>query len=478
MQDPNDLGLLKEEHLLAEQAGYFYTYLMNSSGKEVNFDDYKVTYIRPKVRAINHYYPLRQAQDDAYGLQIYGLDQLDKDYTYKYTGKELQTGDILDNNSTGLELYDIEARYYDPATGLWHVPDPAEQFHNPYLAMGNNPVVYVDPDGEFIGMAIFLGATINFMVQGMSGNINSAGDAALSLGIGAASAAAGAGIGAGISSVLAGGSFGCGLIGQGFTASSSFLSGAAIGAGAGAAGGFITGAGNTWAGGGSFQEGVRNGLISGGTGTVLSGITGGLTGGINAAKQDLNFFSGKPTLLQRNLPSIDIRPDGTSIGRLEVAHKINRFSGDGVLYNRLSDFTPAQQNWITDGGLIEYAVNPRTVITIGASLTLSGGLGFSFGGGLIVEYGNGMGVDFGKYISVGQAYGLDASLGANLTMYRGNLPGFSASDISRWGTSHNLGSYVDVSFGSSSLYNSTGLGFSIGSPAGYSYTRMFTRIKM
>ena len=152
VQDPNDLGLLKEEHLMAEQAGFFYTYLMNSSGSEVNFDVYKITYIRPKVRAINHYYP--------YGLQMYGLDQLDKDYTYKYGGKELQNGDILDNSSTGLELYDIEARYYDPATGLWHVPDPAEQFHNPYLAMGNNPVVYVDENGEFVGIVVTLATVV------------------------------------------------------------------------------------------------------------------------------------------------------------------------------------------------------------------------------------------------------------------------------------------------------------------------------
>lgn len=32
----------------------------------------------------------------------------------------------------------------------WFTPDPAEQFANPYLAMGNNPVVFIDPDGEFI----------------------------------------------------------------------------------------------------------------------------------------------------------------------------------------------------------------------------------------------------------------------------------------------------------------------------------------
>jgi RHS repeat-associated protein len=45
---------------------------------------------------------------------------------------------------------------YDDLTVRWTLPDPAEQFHNPYLAMGNNPVVYVDPDGEFILTALAL----------------------------------------------------------------------------------------------------------------------------------------------------------------------------------------------------------------------------------------------------------------------------------------------------------------------------------
>ena len=38
---------------------------------------------------------------------------------------------------------------YDDQTVRWTSPDPAMQFSNPYLAMANNPVSYIDPDGEF-----------------------------------------------------------------------------------------------------------------------------------------------------------------------------------------------------------------------------------------------------------------------------------------------------------------------------------------
>lgn len=48
------------------------------------------------------------------------------------------------------------------------MPDPAEQFANPYLAMGNNPVVYVDPDGEWIFIAV--GALLGAYIGGSTAN--------------------------------------------------------------------------------------------------------------------------------------------------------------------------------------------------------------------------------------------------------------------------------------------------------------------
>jgi RHS repeat-associated protein len=49
------------------------------------------------------------------------------------------------------KLAAFEARMYDAVTGRWLAVDPQHQCHSPYLAMGNNPVMMVDPDGEFFG---------------------------------------------------------------------------------------------------------------------------------------------------------------------------------------------------------------------------------------------------------------------------------------------------------------------------------------
>lgn len=55
---------------------------------------------------------------------------------------------IFENDEeTGRDHF--EARDYDSRIARWLNPDPAKQFFSPYLAMGNNPVSRVDPDGRF-----------------------------------------------------------------------------------------------------------------------------------------------------------------------------------------------------------------------------------------------------------------------------------------------------------------------------------------
>ena len=67
-------------------------------------------------------------------------------YQYKYNGKELQ-------DELGLNVYDYGARSYDPALGRWMNIDPkADKYfdYSPYNYTINNPLYFVDPNGEDI----------------------------------------------------------------------------------------------------------------------------------------------------------------------------------------------------------------------------------------------------------------------------------------------------------------------------------------
>lgn len=92
---------------------------------------------RPMLKiAIEDYYP--------FGLSFNSYSRENSvDQKYLYNGKELQDALSLNN-------YDFGARMYEPSIGRWISPDPlAEKFYDmsPYVAMGNNPIRYVDPNG-------------------------------------------------------------------------------------------------------------------------------------------------------------------------------------------------------------------------------------------------------------------------------------------------------------------------------------------
>ena len=57
---------------------------------------------------------------------------------YSFTGKEL--------DESGLQYFG--ARYYDSGTGRFISTDPLLQYHSPYLYANNNPLRYLDPDGN------------------------------------------------------------------------------------------------------------------------------------------------------------------------------------------------------------------------------------------------------------------------------------------------------------------------------------------
>jgi RHS repeat-associated protein len=133
---PMCLGELGVLNLRAPAHGYLYVYVTNEENHMVSFDNFMILHSSGLLMQENHYYP--------YGMLIEGLSNagtgLPKNM-YRYTDKEVQ-------NDLNQNFLDFGWRQYDPVIARWHVTDPAEQFYNPYLAIGANPVSLIDPDGR------------------------------------------------------------------------------------------------------------------------------------------------------------------------------------------------------------------------------------------------------------------------------------------------------------------------------------------
>ena len=81
------------------------------------------------VQTATDYYP--------FGMAIATLGTT---YRFGYQGQNSEADPETNWNS-------FQLRMYSPRTARWMVMDPKGQFYSPYLAMGNNPVSGVDPDG-------------------------------------------------------------------------------------------------------------------------------------------------------------------------------------------------------------------------------------------------------------------------------------------------------------------------------------------
>ena len=84
----------------------------------------------------------------AFGMELPGRSYNSSNYRYGFQGKEKD--DELKGSGNS---YDFGARLYDPRVGRWLSTDPlADKYpsESSYEAMGNNPIVFVDPDGKSI----------------------------------------------------------------------------------------------------------------------------------------------------------------------------------------------------------------------------------------------------------------------------------------------------------------------------------------
>ncbi|WP_160710867.1 DUF6443 domain-containing protein [Chitinophaga solisilvae] len=136
--------VVKRHSLLSQamtKSGYLYIYCSNESNIDVYFDNLQIVNNRGPLLEETHFYPD--------GLTMAGIS--DRAWNklpnrYGYQGKEAQQEEFSDGS--GLEMYDFGARFYDPQLGRWHSPDAVEQYASPYMAMGNNPAMFVDPNGD------------------------------------------------------------------------------------------------------------------------------------------------------------------------------------------------------------------------------------------------------------------------------------------------------------------------------------------
>ena len=123
---------------------------ITNNGTPVHFDDFVVEHEGISIVQQDDYY--------AFGAPFRQQPGVGLKNKYLYQGKEWQS-------ELNLALYDFHARQYDPYLGRMNSLDPAAAAFDgmsPYVGMGNNPTMYVDPNGEVIhiGLALLGGAAI------------------------------------------------------------------------------------------------------------------------------------------------------------------------------------------------------------------------------------------------------------------------------------------------------------------------------
>ena len=183
--------------------------------------------------------------------------------------------------------------------------DPQGQFASPYLAFGNNPVNFIDPDGE---LAWFVPLIIGAVIGGTAGGIQAYNNPNMSIGagillgatVGGLSGGAAAGVSAlGAGAMLAGAAGGA-VGGAGYSGmatgwdAQAMLRGSAIGAASGFVGGgfaaAIGGSGGTFVG-GAAADITGQLLVAGNVDFGRAGITGAMGLGMYIGASYLSYLA-------------------------------------------------------------------------------------------------------------------------------------------------------------------------------------------
>jgi RHS repeat-associated protein len=126
---------------IPEKEGYLFVYVSNEEpvARDVYFDDLKIVHKQSIIAQTDSYYPFGLSHGNmSYVREGRGKNQ------FLYNGKELVEG-------FDLGWYDYGARNYDATLGRLFTQDRfAEKYYNmnPYQYGANNPITYVDINGD------------------------------------------------------------------------------------------------------------------------------------------------------------------------------------------------------------------------------------------------------------------------------------------------------------------------------------------
>ncbi len=135
-----------------QQNGYIYIFVANESMADIGvyFDDMRVQHTESPATSASDYYP--------FGLTMINRSYTSEPYRFGYQGQFAEYDEETGWNS-------FELRQYDPVIGRWTTIDPKRQYWSPYLAMGNNPIISIDPDGGKCFDKYFDGETGNLVLD-------------------------------------------------------------------------------------------------------------------------------------------------------------------------------------------------------------------------------------------------------------------------------------------------------------------------